>query len=114
VTTWKVGGRISFRGEWKGKSFEDKGEILAFSAPKQLRFTHWSPLSGTEDRPENYHVVAFDIIPSGAKTKLQVTQDSQNDNPIDDATKKEFEKNWSLVLGELKKGAEKIYGKRSD
>jgi uncharacterized protein YndB with AHSA1/START domain len=112
-TTWKVGSPIYFRGEWKGKKFEDKGNILTFSPQKQLRFTHWSPLSGLEDKPENYHLVTFDLLP-GAKTKVRVTQDNENETPVDDATKQELTKNWTAILDGLKKAAEKTYGRRSD
>jgi Activator of Hsp90 ATPase homolog 1-like protein len=41
-TTWKVVSPIHFRGDWKGKAFEDKGIVLTFSPEKQLRFTHYS------------------------------------------------------------------------
>ena len=30
-TDWRVGSPITFRGEWQGKSYEDKGEILALA-----------------------------------------------------------------------------------
>src|SRR5690606_7175074 len=64
-TDWTVGHPISFSGEWKGKSFTDKGEIQSFEEAKELSFTHWSALSGTDDRPENYHVVRYELSPSG-------------------------------------------------
>jgi uncharacterized protein YndB with AHSA1/START domain len=69
-TSWKVGSPIRFRGEWKGKAFEDKGEVKVFSPSKQLRFTHWSELSGVPDSPDQYHVVSFDLAHSGKGTKV--------------------------------------------
>jgi uncharacterized protein YndB with AHSA1/START domain len=113
-TSWDVGSPIYFRGEWKGKKFEDKGEILALAAQKQLRFTHFSDLSGLEDKPENYHIVTFELLPSGAKTKVRLTQENKNEKPLDDATKKELAKNWSAILDGLKTATEKTYGRRSD
>jgi uncharacterized protein YndB with AHSA1/START domain len=62
---YQVGGPILFRGELKGKRFEDKGRIQVVAPSKQLSFTHWSPLTGTPDRPENYHLVTFDLAGSG-------------------------------------------------
>jgi hypothetical protein len=112
-TSWNVGSPIYFRGEWKGKSFEDKGKILTFSPKNQLRFTHFSPLSGLEERPENYHVITFDLF-QGAKTRVQLTQENENDKPVDDAQKKELAKNWAVILDGLKHGVEKTYGRRSD
>src|SRR5262245_36519410 len=67
-TDWKVGHPIAFTGEWKGKKFKDKGEIETFDAPRELAFTHWSEMSGKEDRPENYHVVRFLLKPEGEST----------------------------------------------
>lgn len=105
-TSWEVGGPIVFTGEWQGKQFQDKGEVMGFFAQKQLRFTHWSPLSGLEDRAENYHLVTFDLEPSGATTKVRLTQDTRKDTPLDDATRRELVRNWSAVLERLKKASE--------
>lgn len=113
-TTWKVGSPICFRGDWKGKPFEDKGKVLAVSAKKQLRFSHFSGLSGLEDRPENYHVVTFDLVAAGAGTNLRLTQENQDDKPVDEAAKLELAKNWTGVLEALRKETEKTYGGRSD
>jgi uncharacterized protein YndB with AHSA1/START domain len=112
-TSWQVGSPIFFRGEWRGRNFEDKGEILTFSPQKQLRFTHWSALSGLDDKPENYHVVTFDLLP-GAKTQVRLTQENADDKPVSDATKQELTKNWSAILDGLKQVVEKTYGRRSD
>ena len=35
-TDWRVGSPITYRGEWEGKSFEDKGEIVKFEAEQAL------------------------------------------------------------------------------
>jgi hypothetical protein len=34
-TDWQVGSPITFKGEWEGKSYEDKGEILRGRARAQ-------------------------------------------------------------------------------
>src|ERR1700674_335292 len=62
---WKVGSPIRMKGEYKGKSYEDKGEIIAFEPMKRLSFSHWSALSGALDKPENYHLVTFGLAPHG-------------------------------------------------
>jgi uncharacterized protein YndB with AHSA1/START domain len=56
-TDWQVGSPITFKGEWEGKSYEDKGEILVFEPERELAYSHWSPMGGKPDEPENYHVV---------------------------------------------------------
>jgi hypothetical protein len=46
-TDWKVGSPIAWTGEWKGKSYADKGTVLAFEPQKLLKHT----LSGANIRP---------------------------------------------------------------
>jgi uncharacterized protein YndB with AHSA1/START domain len=107
VTDWRPGSPIRFRGSWKGKPYEDKGTVQAFDAGKQLAFTHWSPLSGMADKPENYHIVTFDLRPTGAGTEVVLTQTNQSDaEPLTAENRQEYAKNWTMVLDGLKKAVE--------
>jgi uncharacterized protein YndB with AHSA1/START domain len=107
VTDWQVGSPVRFRGNWKGKPYEDKGAIQAFDAGKRLAFTHWSPLSGMEDEPDNYHIVTFDLRPTNGGTEVVLTQTNQNDaEPLTAENRKEYAKNWTMVLDGLKKAVE--------
>src|SRR4029079_2484288 len=56
-TDWKVGSPITFRGEWNGQAFEDKGEIVTFDPERELAYSHFSPITGKPDEPESYHLV---------------------------------------------------------
>jgi uncharacterized protein YndB with AHSA1/START domain len=104
---WRVGSPISFRGSRKGKPYEDKGNIHTFDRDRRLAFTHWSPLSGMEDVPENYHVVSFDLRPANGVTEVVLTQTNQNDaEPITPENRQEYAKNWTMVLDGLKKVVE--------
>jgi uncharacterized protein YndB with AHSA1/START domain len=108
ITDWTVGHPIRFRGEWKGKPYEDKGTIQVFEAPRRLSYTHWSPTSGTEDRPENYHEVAFELRPAGKGTTVVLTQSNRDrSKPVSPESRAEFEKNWTMVLAGLKKEVER-------
>lgn len=98
VTDWKVGSPILYRGEWEGKPFEDKGEILAFEPEKKLASTHWSPLSGVPDTPENYHTVTYDLVSKDDKTEITITQD----NNAHEQERVRSEENWKSVLVGLK------------
>ena len=103
-TEWQVGSPISFKGSWKGKPYEDKGNIQTFDREKRLAFTHWSPLSGMEDKPENYHIVSFDVRPTDGGTEVVLTQTNQNDaEPLTPENRQEYTKNWTMVLEGLKK-----------
>ena len=106
-TDWRVGSPISFKGSWKGKPYEDKGNIQTFDRDQRLAFTHWSPLSGMEDKPENYHVVSFDLRPTNGGTEVVLTQTNQNDaEPPTPENRQEYDKNWTMVLDGLKKAVE--------
>jgi len=106
-TDYRVGSPIYFRGNWKGKPYEDKGRIQTFEPEKRLAFTHWSPLSGMEDRPENYHIVSFDLRPTDGGTEVMLIQTNQNDaEPLTPENRQEYAKNWTMVLDGLKKVVE--------
>ncbi|TAM75867.1 MAG: hypothetical protein EPN50_02750 [Chloroflexota bacterium] len=72
---WAEGSPITWSGEWKGEPYQDKGVILELTPGRTLRTSHFSPLSGVPDRPENYHTVAIDpvlsryLVPSPAHAR---------------------------------------------
>lgn len=97
-TDWTEGSPIVFRGEWEGDTYEDEGEIRRFEPEHVLEYTHWSPLSGTSDVPENYHTVTWEVTEMDGGTRLRLTQD---DNDTDEA-RDHAEENWETVLANLK------------
>ena len=102
-TDWKKGGKISWKGEFKGKKYEDKGEILNIEPEKTLQYSHFSPLSGKDDKPENYHTVTINLSGNGNKTEVELLQD----NNADEKSREESAKNWGTMLEGLKKYVEK-------
>jgi uncharacterized protein YndB with AHSA1/START domain len=102
TSDWRPGSPITWKGEWKGKEFEDKGVILELAPGRRLRYTHYSPLSGLPDRPENYHTVTIDLSEQGQRTRVSLSQDN---NPSEDA-REHSEKNWQGMLEGLKRVAE--------
>ena len=104
-TDWSIGSPIRMKGDFKGKTYEDKGEILAVEPQQRLSFSHWSALSGQADTPENYHVVTFDLTPEGEETKVTLSQSNLTGGatPSDVAHRAEYEKNWTMVLDGLAK-----------
>jgi len=99
ISDWKVGSPITYKGEWQGKSFEDKGKILQVEPEKLLVSTHWSPLSGVPYGPENYHTVTYKLDGNGDSTEVTIIQD----NNANEEEKVESEKNWRAVLDGMKK-----------
>ncbi len=95
---WKKGGKIFFRGSWEGKSYEDKGTILEIDPPRLLKFSYWSNLSGTEDLPENYANITYQLTTANGRTRLTILQDNISTEEARDHSAA----NWKMVLEGLK------------
>jgi len=75
-TDWTPGSPIVWKGEWEGKPYEDKGEIIEFEPQSRLVLTHYSPMNGAEDVPENYHTLTYELSDSGDGTHISLSQDN--------------------------------------
>jgi len=99
---WRVGSRITWSGEYKGREFEDHGTILALAPASVLRYTHFSPLAGRQDIPENYHTVTWTLEPTTGATHVRLAQDN---NETEDSAA-HSSKNWQSMLDGLREVAE--------
>jgi uncharacterized protein YndB with AHSA1/START domain len=103
TTDWQVGGPITWQGEMDGRPYEDKGEVLEVEAPSRLSMTHYSPLMGQEDRPENYHTVTYTLTPTrDGRTTVVLEQDGNDSQEQAD----QFSQGWQQMLDSLKQTAE--------
>lgn len=100
-TDWQPGSPITWSGEWQGRPYQDKGEVLQVVPGSLLEVTHYSPMTG-EDVPENYHRVRYELVPGDSGTEVSLTQDGCADE--DEAER--FSQNWQGMLDGLKKVAE--------
>ena len=96
VTDWTVGSPIVWRGIWEGKEYEDRGSVLEFDPGRRLTVTHFSPLSGQEDVPENYHTLTWTLEDRSGATELALSQDN---NPRPEAAEHSKGMWDSLVQG---------------
>jgi uncharacterized protein YndB with AHSA1/START domain len=96
---WKVGGPITFSGEWEGKTYTDGGIILDIDPPRLLKYTYWSSMSGTEDKPENYNNITYELTEKNGVTILTLTQDGVKSQEAMEHS----ENNWQSVFDGLKK-----------
>lgn len=103
-TDWRVGSPIAWKGEWKGRSYEDKGEVLEVEPNRLLRNTHWSPMGGSEDKPENYHTVSYELAEADGQTILTL---KQTNNASQQEADRMAADNWGPILEGLKEVAEK-------
>jgi len=101
-TDWKPGSPITWSGEWKGNHYTDKGEVVEVEECKRLVYTHYSPLSGAEDSPENYHTLWWSLEEVSGGTQIVLTQD--NNSSVEEAAHNR--ETWQQVMASLKKVAE--------
>jgi uncharacterized protein YndB with AHSA1/START domain len=94
VTDWQPGSPIEWQGEWQGKEFVDHGVVLEAEPGKRLVVTHFSPLSGQDDVPSNYHRIAWTITPADDGTRLRLEQDN---NPSAEAAQHSVQM-WTAAL----------------
>ena len=76
---WRQGSAITWKGEMKGKKYEDRGVILKIEPGRKLQYSHFSPLSGKPDLPKNYHTVSINLSGSGNHTEVSLSQDNYSD-----------------------------------
>lgn len=96
--SWEPGSPITWKGEYDGRSYEDKGEVLEVEPGRRLAVNHFSPLSGQEDRPENYHRLTYEIEPAGDHTHVRLEQDNAGSPEEAEHSRQ----NWQTMLDNLK------------
>jgi uncharacterized protein YndB with AHSA1/START domain len=99
ISDWRVGSSLIFQGEFEGKTYQDKGNILEAEPGKLLKYNYWTGWSGLADEPENYSIVTYSLSSSGNQTTVKLRQEGF-------ANKEAYEHaqgGWDAVLGNLKK-----------
>jgi uncharacterized protein YndB with AHSA1/START domain len=95
---WEVGSPIVWKGEWQGKRYEDKGVILQLQPARMIQYSHFSPLSGHPDTPENYHTVTIELSDDGDTTLVELSQDNNGS----EEAREHSSANWKQMLSALK------------
>ena len=102
-TDWQPGSPITWEGVYEGKDYVDKGEILEADPGRLLKVTHYSPLTGQPDVPENYHTLTYELADRGTGTHLSLSQDNN-------ASEEEAEHSrgmWEMLVNGIKEAAER-------
>ena len=99
ISDWKVGSSLIFQGEWEGKTYQDKGNILAAEPGILLQYNYWSGFSGLEDVPDNHSLVTYRLEGGAGHTILTLTQEGF----AGEDAKAHAEGGWTMVLDSLKK-----------
>lgn len=102
TTDWQVGSPITWDGEYQGRAYQDKGEVLTHDEPRELSVTHYSPMMGQPDEPESYHTLVYTLEAEGDGTHLTLTQDGNES----EEQAEQFSRNWQQMLDGLKEHVE--------
>ena len=97
-TDWEPGGTIVWKGEYQGRAYQDKGRVVEVEPERRLVVTHFSPLSGQDDVPENYHTLTYVLEPRGGGTHVSLSQD----NNASEEEAAHSRDNWTAMLSGLK------------
>jgi uncharacterized protein YndB with AHSA1/START domain len=98
-TDWQVGSPITWSGQYDGKSYQDKGEVVTFEPEARLVVTHFSPLTGQSDEPGNYHTLDYRLAEADAGGTLLSLEQDGCDSAEQAST---FSANWQSMLDALK------------
>jgi uncharacterized protein YndB with AHSA1/START domain len=102
TTTWEVGSAITWDGEYDGHSYQDRGQVLTYDEPHVLSVTHYSPIMGRPDEPENYHTLVYTLTASDDGTQIELAQDGCDG----EEQAAQFSQNWQAMLDGLKRHVE--------
>lgn len=107
VSDWKKGSLLEWKGQADGKDIVYvKGDILEIKPEKLLIYETIDTLSPIDEKSEQYLQVAYELIPQGNSTVLNVTQGDYAKVNEGDRRYKEASNNgegWNPILVEIKK-----------
>lgn len=98
ISDWKEGNAIIFQGSYEGTTYKDKGIIRKFIPGRTLQYTYFSSFSGLEDKPENYHLITFELAAEDNITELTLKQE----NIQSQEAQEHADTNWDFVLKKIK------------
>ena len=98
MSDWKKGSPIVYRSVWEGKAYEDKGNIIDIEPEKFIFYNYWSSMSGTDDIPENYAEIRYELSTDSNRTIFTVIQHNiATQEALDHSAT-----NWGYIMDGLK------------
>ena len=73
--------------------------MLTYDEPHVLSVTHYSPMMGQPDEPENYHTLVYTLTAAGDRTHLDLTQDGSDSQEQADTVQPELAGNAGRPQG---------------
>ena len=90
LTTWQPGSPITFRNEWNGQVFEQRGTVIEFVPGSHLKYSLFFPRADLQDIPENQFFMNYELTESnGVTTVLFRQEDPRPSAPDSSASRSE-------------------------
>jgi uncharacterized protein YndB with AHSA1/START domain len=83
LTTWEPGSPITFRNEWNGQVFEQKGTVLEFKPESRLKYSLFVPRPDLREIPEHHFFMVYELTESGGVTSVLFRQEDPRPAPPD-------------------------------
>ncbi len=97
-TDWRVGGTVTYSGEWDGEPYEDRGVVVEAVRPRLLVTSFFRPpADGQARRERNVQTVSYRVEQLAAGSRVSVSQDSN----ADAAAAAQSSASWQVILDSL-------------
>ena len=81
LTTWEPGAAITFRNEWNGQVFEQKGTVLEFIPGSRLRYSLFFPRGDLQEDPEQSFYMTYELTEGDGITSVLFRQEDPRPSP---------------------------------
>ena len=92
------GSPIVWKGEYEGKAYEDKGEVLEVVPERTAQGDPLQPLERRGRRPEKYHTLTSSSRSENGMTHVSLSQDNNSSQEAAEHSRE----NWEKMLSGLK------------
>jgi uncharacterized protein YndB with AHSA1/START domain len=86
LTTWEPGTPISFRNEWNGQIFEQKGTVLEFIPESRVKYSLFVPRPDLDDIPEHRFFMTYELTERDGVTSLLFRQEDPRPSPPNESS----------------------------
>ncbi len=89
ITDWEVGNSIRFITEWKGKVYEQWGEVIEVIPYQLLKYSLFAPRPDLEDKPENYFFMSYVLDVNEGLVNLKIIQEDNRPGAVQEESQGE-------------------------
>lgn len=75
IKNWLIGTPIEFSTEYKGTVYKQWGTILEIKPYELIKYNLFAPQPGVEDKPENYFIMSYVLLPENSATRLKIIRE---------------------------------------